>query len=70
MPAITASGGSAVTRYALKNSLIGISMVCSRLFAIRVALVATKTGFRSEMGEAVARLPAGVPTFLICRPAK
>lgn len=70
MLAMMASGGSAVSRYALKNSDIGISIVLSRDLATKIAFVETNTGLRSDIGEAVARLPAGVPTFRICRPAK
>ena len=70
MLAMMASGARAVNLYALKKSDIGISVVSSSDLATMMALVAMKTGFKSEIGEAVAKFPAGVPTFLIWRPAK
>src|SRR5271154_3796 len=42
---------------------MGISVVFSRDLATTVAFEAMKTGLRSEIGDAVARLPDGVPTF-------
>lgn len=68
--AIIASAGSAVCLYPVKNDRIAISVVAPKLRATSVAPVATNTGFKSEIGLAVARFPAGVPTLRICRPAK
>lgn len=67
---ITAPFGNLVLLYPVKKSSIASSIVPSILLATTFAPTAIHTGFRSDIGDAVAMFPPTEATLRICQPAK